>query len=138
MIPYGRQTIEPNDIEAVAEVLRGDWLTQGPTVDLFEDAVAEYVGAKHAIAFSSGTSALHGAAAAAGLGPGDVVVTSPLSFMASANCARYVGAQPGLIDIDPLTWNLNLSLLVPLQPLFQCTMPVCRWICASSRIAHEL
>jgi UDP-4-amino-4,6-dideoxy-N-acetyl-beta-L-altrosamine transaminase len=109
MIPYGRQTIEEDDIAAVVEVLRGDWLTQGPTVEKFERAVAEYVGADFAVAFSSGTAALHGAAFAAGLGPGDILVTSPLTFMASANCARYVGARPMLIDIDPATWNLDLE-----------------------------
>ena len=109
MIPYGRQSIDEEDIQAVVEVLRGDWLTQGPTVELFEQAIAEYVGAKHAVAFSSGTAALHGATAAADLGPGDLVVTSPLTFMASANCARYVGATPALVDIDPKTWNLDLS-----------------------------
>jgi UDP-4-amino-4,6-dideoxy-N-acetyl-beta-L-altrosamine transaminase len=109
MIPYGRQYIDEDDIEAVVAVLRGDWLTQGPTVEEFEQAVADYVGAKHAVAFSSGTAALHGATAAADLGPGDLVVTSPLTFMASANCARYVGATPALVDIDPATWNLDLA-----------------------------
>ena len=109
MIPYGRQSIDEDDIAAVVEVLRGDWLTQGPKIEEFESAIATYVGAKHAVAFSSGTAALHGATAAAGLGPGDLVVTSPLTFMASANCARYVGATPALVDIDPDTWNLDLS-----------------------------
>lgn len=109
MIPYGRQIIDEDDIQAVVDVLRGDWLTQGPTVEHFERAIAEYVGAKYAVAFSSGTAALHGAAAAAEFGPGDSVVTSSLTFMASANCARYVGATPALVDIDPTTWNLDLS-----------------------------
>jgi perosamine synthetase len=109
MIPYGRQSISEADIEAVVEVLRSDWLTQGPAIERFEESVAEYVGAKFAVAFSSGTAALHGACAAAGLGPGDTVVTSPLTFMASANCARYVGANPALVDISPDTWNLDLS-----------------------------
>lgn len=109
MIPYGRQSIDEDDIQAVVGVLRGDWLTQGPAVEEFEKKVAEYVGAKYAIAFSSGTAALHGATAAAGLGQGDLVVTSPLTFMASANCARYVGATPALVDIDLKTWNLDLS-----------------------------
>ncbi|MFZ8877113.1 MAG: UDP-4-amino-4,6-dideoxy-N-acetyl-beta-L-altrosamine transaminase [Ilumatobacteraceae bacterium] len=111
MIPYGRQSISQEDLDAVAEVLRGDWLTQGPAINRFEDAVAEYVGARYAVAFSSGTAALHGAAAAAGLGPGDVVVTSPLTFMASANCARYVGAEPTVVDIDASTWNIDLALV---------------------------
>jgi len=109
MIPYGRQSIDDDDVAAVVEVLRGDWLTQGPTVERFENAFADRVAARHAVAYSSGTAALHGAAAAAGFGDGDVVVTSPLTFMASANCIRYVGARPGLVDIDPATWNLDLS-----------------------------
>jgi UDP-4-amino-4,6-dideoxy-N-acetyl-beta-L-altrosamine transaminase len=110
-IPYGRQSLDEDDIRAVVSVLRGDWLTQGPTIETFEEAIADRVEARHAVAFSSGTAGLHAAAAAAGLGPGDTVVTSPLSFMASANCARYVGASVGLLDIDPHTWNLNLSNL---------------------------
>jgi UDP-4-amino-4,6-dideoxy-N-acetyl-beta-L-altrosamine transaminase len=112
-IPYGRQSIDEDDIAAVVEVLRGDWLTQGPTVERFEDAVAEYVGAKYAVAFSSGTAALHGAAFAAGWGPGDVVYTSPLTFIASANCIRYVGATPALVDIRPDTWNLDIAQIPP-------------------------
>ena len=111
MIPYGRQSISQEDLDAVTEVLRGDWLTQGPAIERFEEAVAEYAGAQFAVAFSSGTAALHGAAAAAGLGPGDVVVTSPLTFMASANCARYVGAEPTVVDIDAATWNIDLALV---------------------------
>jgi perosamine synthetase len=113
MIPYGRQSISEEDIAAVVEVLRGDWLTQGPAVERFEKSVIEATGARHAIAYSSGTSALHGATAAAGLGPGDLVATSPLSFMASANCARYVGADVALIDIDPATLNLNTASVLP-------------------------
>ena len=111
MIPYGRQNVDEDDIASVVEVLRGDWLTQGPSIERFEEAVAQYVGAKFAVAYSSGTSALHGAAAAAGLGPGDLVATSPLTFMASANAARYVGAQPMLVDIHCDTWNIDLSAL---------------------------
>ena len=111
MIPYGRQSISQEDLDAVAEVLRGDWLTQGPAIERFEEAVAEYVGARFAVAFSSGTAALHGAAAAAGLGPGDTVVTSPLTFMASANCARYVGAEPTVVDIEAASWNIDLALV---------------------------
>lgn len=111
MIPYGRQSLDEDDVSAVVEVLRGDWLTQGPYIERFEEAVADYVGAKFAVAYSSGTSALHGAAAAAGLGPGDLVATSPLTFMASANAARFVGAQPVLVDIHQDTWNIDLSAL---------------------------
>ncbi len=111
MIPYGRQSIDDDDVAAVVEVLRSDWLTQGPAIERFESALAERVGARHAVAYTSGTSALHGAAYAAGFGPGDLVVTSPLTFMASANCARYVGARPGLVDLDPATWNMDLGLV---------------------------
>ena len=109
VIPYGRQHIDATDIAAVEKVLASDWLTTGPAIDSFEEAVAEYVGADHAVAFSSATAALHGSCTAAGLGPGDVVHTSPLTFIASANCARYVGARPALIDIDPLTLNLDMT-----------------------------
>lgn len=111
MIPYGRQTIGDDDVQTVVEVLRGDWLTQGPAIERFEEALAAKVDARHAVAYSSGTAALHGAAWAAGLGPGDIVHTSPLTFMASANCARFVGATPALVDVDPSTWNLDLTAL---------------------------
>lgn len=109
MIPYGRQDIDEADIRAVEMVLRRDWLTTGPAIEAFEEALAEYVGAKHAVAFTSATAALHASCAASGLGPGDVVATSPLTFIASANCARYVGARPSLIDIDPDTLNLDVT-----------------------------
>lgn len=121
MISYGRQSIEQSDIEAVVAVLNGDWLTQGPTVERFEESVAEYVGARFAVAFSNGTAALHGAAAAAGLGPEHTVVTSPLTFMASANAARFVGARPVLADIDPSTLNIDLEVL---PTSFDAVIPV--------------
>jgi UDP-4-amino-4,6-dideoxy-N-acetyl-beta-L-altrosamine transaminase len=111
VIPYGHQSIDDDDIAAVVGVLKGDWLTQGPHVAEFEEALADRVEARFAVAFSSGTAALHGAAAAAELGPGDVVATSPLSFAASATCARYVGATPTFVDIDPATLNLNLAAI---------------------------
>lgn len=111
MIPYGRQSIGEDDIAAVVKVLRGEWLTQGPTIEQFENALSEYVGAEFAVAFSSCTAALHGAAWAAGLGPDSKVYTSPLTFMASANAARYVGAQPALVDIEEDSLNLNLNAL---------------------------
>lgn len=111
MISYGRQSIDQADISAVVDVLNGDWLTQGPVVERFEESVAEYVGARYAVAFSNGTAALHSAAAVAGLGSGHTVVTSPLTFMASANAARFVGARPALVDIDPTTLNIDLNLL---------------------------
>lgn len=105
-IPYGRQWVDDDDIAAVTDVLRGDWLTQGPAIERFEDALREVTGAPYAVALSSGTAALHAATAAAGLGPGDVVCTSPLSFAASAACALYVGATPTFVDIDPATLNM--------------------------------
>lgn len=111
MIPYGRQTIGEDDVAAVTAAVRGDWLTQGPAVGRFEEALAERTGAPHAVAFANGTAALHGAVAAAGIGPGDVVVTSALSFVASAACARYVGATPAFADIDPTSLNLDPSLV---------------------------
>jgi perosamine synthetase len=107
LIPYGRQLIEDDDVAAVVEVLRGDWLTQGPGVDRFERALAERVEAGYAVAFASGTGALHAAAAVAGLGPGTRMLTSPLSFVASANCGRYVGAEVGFADVHPVTLNLD-------------------------------
>ena len=106
-IPYGRQSIGADDIAAVEQVVASPLITQGPVVPEFEEAIAERVGARYAIAFSSATAALHGSAAAAGIGPGDVVHTSPITFIASANCARYVGATPALLDIDPITWNID-------------------------------
>lgn len=109
MISYGRQQIDQSDIDAVTNVLKGDWLTQGPFVEEFEEAVAKYVGAKYAVAFSSATAGLHACTAAAGLTHGKVLYTSPLTFMASANAARYVGASPRLVDIEESTWNLNLN-----------------------------
>lgn len=110
-IPYGRQDLNQEDIQAVLEVLGSDWLTQGPMAPRFEAAVAGYCGAGHAVAVNSGTSALHLACRALGLGPGDWLWTSPISFVASANCARYCGAQVDFVDIDPRTWNISLSAL---------------------------
>jgi perosamine synthetase len=113
VIPYGRQTVTEEDVAAVAAVLRGDWLTQGPAVAEFERAVAAVCDVPHAVAFSSGTSALHGAAFAAGLGAGDELVTSAMTFAASANCAAYVGATPRFADIDPATWNVSADTVGP-------------------------
>ncbi|MCM5679012.1 UDP-4-amino-4,6-dideoxy-N-acetyl-beta-L-altrosamine transaminase [Schlegelella sp. S2-27] len=106
MIPYGRQDIRQEDVDAVVEVLRSDFLTQGPAVPQFEQAVAEYCGVEHALAVNSATSALHIACLALGLGPGDWLWTSPITFVASANCALYCGAQVDFVDIDPRTYNL--------------------------------
>ncbi len=110
-IPYGHQSIDEADIAAVVEVMRSPWLTQGPKIAEFEQALCDYTGARFAVAVSSGTAALHAAAHAAGLGPGDVVVTSPLSFVASANATRYVGAKIGFVDIDPDTLNTDPELV---------------------------
>lgn len=111
MIPYGRQLISEDDIAAVTEVLRSDFLTQGPRVPAFESAMAQYVGARHAVAVNSATSALHIACIALGVGPGDRVWTSPNSFLASANCARYCGADVDFVDIDPADLNMSVAAL---------------------------
>lgn len=106
MIPYGRQDISQADIDAVVAVLQSDFLTQGPQVPLFEQTVAKHVGAEHALAVNSATSALHIACLALGLGQGDWLWTTPVTFVASANCGLYCGAQVDFVDIDPRTYNL--------------------------------
>jgi UDP-4-amino-4,6-dideoxy-N-acetyl-beta-L-altrosamine transaminase len=110
-IPYGRQDITQADIDSVVAVLQSDFLTQGPKVPQFEEAVASYCGIKHAFAVNSATSALHIACLALGLGPGDYLWTSPVTFVASANCALYCGAQVDFVDIDPNTYNLSPQAL---------------------------
>jgi perosamine synthetase len=107
MIPYGRQTIDDNDIAAVIRALRSDFLTCGPEVEAFEREFAAFTGAKHAIAVANATDALHLAMRVADIGPGDRVVTSPNTFLASANCAAFVGATPDFCDIDPISYNLD-------------------------------
>ena len=111
MIPYGHQDVSDSDISAVVEVLSSDWLTQGPTVPRFEQAVADYCGASYGIAVNSSTSALHIACLALGVGPGDWVWTSPNTFVASANCALYCGAKVDFVDIDPRTCNISVERL---------------------------
>ena len=106
MIPYARQSINQADIDAVVDVLRGDWLTQGPAVPQFEQALATYCGAAAAVAVSSGTSALHLACRALGFGPGDTLWTSPVTFVSSANCALFCGGDVDFVDIDERTYNL--------------------------------
>ena len=106
-IPYGRQCIDEYDIQAVTDVLRSDYLTTGPKVEEFERKVSEYIGASYAVAVSNGTAALHAACFAAGIGPGDEVITTPLTFAASANCVLYCGGTPVFADIDPYTYNLD-------------------------------
>ncbi len=107
LLPYGRQSIGEEDIQAVVDVLRSDWLTTGPKVAEFEEAFAAWVGAKHAVSFSSGTAALHGAAFAAGLKAGDEAITTPMTFAATANCVLYQGATPVFADVSTDTLNLD-------------------------------
>ena len=111
IIPYGRQDISDADIQAVVDVLRSDYLTQGPAVPAFEKSVANYCGTQYAIAVNSATSALHIACLALGVGPGDIVWTTPTTFVASANCALYCGATVDFVDIDPRTYNLSVDRL---------------------------
>jgi UDP-4-amino-4,6-dideoxy-N-acetyl-beta-L-altrosamine transaminase len=111
MIPYGRQSLDQADIDAVVEVLKSDWLTQGPTIERFEAAMAERCEAGFGVAVCNATAALHIACLAAGLGEGDWLWTSPNTFLASANCGRYCGADVDFVDIDPLTWNLDVNAL---------------------------
>jgi len=111
MIPYGRQDINQADIDAVIDVLKSDFLTQGPVVPAFEKNVADYCGAKHAVAVNSATSALHIACLSLGVAKGDLVWTTPVTFVASANCALYCGAQVDFVDIDPCTYNLSVDRL---------------------------
>lgn len=111
MIPYGRQDITQADVDAVVGVLKSDFLTQGPFVPRFEQALAAHVGAKHAFAVNSATSALHIACLALGLGPGDWLWTTPVTFVASSNCALYCGAEVDFVDIDPRTYNLSIDAL---------------------------
>ena len=111
LIPYGRQDIDESDIAAVVEVLRSDFLTQGPAVPKFEQAIASYCKVDHAVAANSATSALHMACLALGVGAGHIVWTSPITFVASANCALYCGASIDFVDIDPLTYNMSVDRL---------------------------
>lgn len=107
LLPYGRQSIEEEDIQAVVETLRSDWLTTGPKIAEFEEAFAAWVGARYAVSFSSGTAALHAAAFVAGIGPGDEAITSPLTFAATANCVLYQGGRPVFADVCSDTLNLD-------------------------------
>ena len=111
MIPYGKQDLNQQDIDSVVDVLKSDFLTQGPKVPEFERVLANYTGAKHALAVNSATSALHIACLALGLKSGDYLWTSPVTFVASANCGIYCGAQVDFIDIDSDTYNLSIDAL---------------------------
>ena len=110
-IPYGRQSISQDDINAVIDVLKSDRITQGPSIEKFENAVANYCGTSYAVAVNSATSALHVACLAAGLAPNDILWTSPNTFVASANCALYCGASVDFVDIDPFSYNLSTACL---------------------------
>jgi UDP-4-amino-4,6-dideoxy-N-acetyl-beta-L-altrosamine transaminase len=124
-IPYGRHQLDESDVNAVADVLRGDWLTQGPAVAEFESALAKACDVPHAVAFSSGTAALHGAAFAAGLGAGHELITSAITFAASANCGAYLGAVPRFADIDPETLNVSAaSVRAALSDRTRAVIPV--------------
>jgi UDP-4-amino-4,6-dideoxy-N-acetyl-beta-L-altrosamine transaminase len=111
MIPYGRQSISEQDIEAVVAVLRSDWITQGPAIGQFEQGLARYCGAQYGVAVGNATQALHIACLALGVGPGDLVWTVPNTFLASANCARYCGADVGFVDTDAATYNMSAAAL---------------------------
>ncbi|HLF18627.1 MAG TPA: UDP-4-amino-4,6-dideoxy-N-acetyl-beta-L-altrosamine transaminase [Candidatus Omnitrophota bacterium] len=124
-IPYGKQTIEDDDIEAVVEVLKSDWLTQGPKIAEFEEAIAKRVGAKYAVAVATGTAALHCACFAAGVGEGDEVITSPISFSASGNCALFLGAKVKFADIKPDTYCMDPKKLEKaITPRTKAIIPV--------------
>ena len=111
MIPYAKQDINQTDIDSVVDVLRSDFLTQGPQTPLFEKIVSQYCGSEYAVAVNSATSALHISCLALGLGKNDWLWTSPNSFVASANCGLYCGAKIDFVDIDPLTYNLSIEEL---------------------------
>ncbi len=127
MIPYGKHHIDEEDIQAVVEVLRSGALTQGPVIETFERAIAAYVGAKYAVAVSSGTAALHLAAIVAGVGPGKTLITSPITFVASANAGIYAGGSVVFADIDPNTVNMSpasLKLALEKNPNTKAVVPV--------------
>lgn len=124
-LPYGKQWLEEDDIEAVVNVLKSDYLTTGPTIARFEQKVANYVGAKYAVAFSNGTAALHGACFAAGIGEGDEVITTPITFAASANCVRYEGGTVVFADIDEDTYNIDpIEIEKKITPQTKAIIPV--------------
>jgi perosamine synthetase len=125
LLPYGRQSIEEDDIQAVVDVLRSDWLTTGPKVAEFEEAFAAQVGAKYAVSFSSGTAALHGAAFAAGLKAGDEAITTPMTFVATANCVLYQGATPVFADVSADTLNVDPEkVAAQITPRTRAIIPV--------------
>jgi perosamine synthetase len=124
-LPYARQQISDDDVAAVTAALRSDWLTTGPRVPEFEQALCAVTGARHAVAFSSGTAALHGAAIAAGLGPGDEAITTPMTFAATANCVLYAGAEPRFADVDPGSLLISPDLVAAaVTPRTRAILPV--------------
>lgn len=124
-LPYGHQSITEEDIQAVVETLRSPYLTQGPKIEQFEKAVSKYVGAKYAVAFSNGTAALHGACFAAGIGDGDEVITTPITFVATSNAVLYCGGTPVFADIDKQTYNINPNdIMGKLTSKTKAIMPV--------------
>ncbi|CAM3530246.1 UDP-4-amino-4,6-dideoxy-N-acetyl-beta-L-altrosamine transaminase [Marinicrinis lubricantis] len=124
-LPYGQQIIDDRDIEHVLETLKSPYITQGPAIQEFERRVASYVGVRHAVAFCNGTAALHAACFAAGVGPGDEVLTTPITFAASANCVLYCGGTPRFVDIDEWTYNIDASLLEKaITPRTKAIIPV--------------
>ncbi|MDA8105327.1 MAG: UDP-4-amino-4,6-dideoxy-N-acetyl-beta-L-altrosamine transaminase [Nitrospiraceae bacterium] len=125
VLPYSRQFIDDGDIKAVTDVLRSDFITQGPKIEEFETALAEYCGAAHAVIFSSGTAALHAACEVAGVGAGDEIVTTPLTFVATANVSLYVGAKPVFIDVECDTGNIDANLIEhAITPCTKAIIPV--------------
>lgn len=125
MLPYGKQWLDEADIEAVVQVLQGDFITQGPAIEAFERKVADYAGARYGVAFSNGTAALHGACFAAGIAAGDEVITTPLTFLASSNCVLYQGGTPIFADIDPVTYNIDpRQIEQKLTPRTKAIIPV--------------
>ena len=127
MIPYGKHHIDEDDIQAVVDVLRSGLLTQGPAVESFERAITDYVGAKYAVAVSSGTAALHLAALAADVGPGTTLITTPITFVASANAGLYAGSRVAFADIDPETINMSpaaLKVTLEANPDTKAIVPV--------------
>ena len=119
MISYGKQTIAQDDIDSVVDVLKGDWLTQGPAVEIFESDLKNYFGANHACAVTNGTAALHLVALTLGWCPNDIVITSPITFLATANCIVYAGATPDFVDIDPVTYTINPNLVEEKVKIYQ-------------------
>lgn len=125
LLPYGKQWLDEADIEAVVQVLKGDFITQGPAIEAFERKVADYAGARYGVAFANGTAALHGACFAAGITDGDEVITTPLTFLASSNCVLYQGGVPVFADIDPVTYNIDpRQIEKKLTPRTKAIIPV--------------